>query len=444
MFFTSFEKIKNIHMKKSLYFVFTLLLLNSCSKPKETVSLNTIAEDYVKLILEIGLYDSDFVDAYYGPEEWKPTTKKLDKLPATALIKSVSKLQNQCKQVNTEGFSTLEKARLTMFEKQLLAAKTKLEIMSGKVYSFDEEAKLIYDAKPPHFTEAHFETLLSKLNTILPGEESLYIRYNEFISQFVIPKEKLDTVFTTAIAEARTRTNKYIKLPKNENFVLEYVTDKSWSGYNYYQGKSQSLIQINTDMPIYIERAVDLACHEGYPGHHVFNALLEQNLVEDKGWVEFSVYPLFSPQSLIAEGSANYGIDVAFPGQERIDFEKDVLFPLAGLDVNKAETYYDVLALMGKLNYAGNEAARKYLNGDITREECAKWLEKYSLNTPERALQRTRFFDQYRSYVINYNLGKDLVADFIDAQGGTVEHPEKRWEIFKELLSNPHTASSLK
>ncbi|WP_412983857.1 hypothetical protein [Pontimicrobium sp. IMCC45349] len=431
-------------MKKSLYFVFTLLLLNSCSKPKETVSLNTIAEDYVKLILEIGLYDSDFVDAYYGPDEWKPTIKKLDTLPAKTLIESISKLQSQCKQVNTEGFSNLEKARLMMFEKQLLAAKTKLEIMSGKVYSFDEEAKLIYDAEPPHFTEAHFETLLSKLNTILPGEESLYTRYNEFISQFVIPKEKLDTVFTTAIAEARTRTNKYIKLPKNENFVLEYVNDKSWSGYNYYQGKSQSLIQINTDMPIYIERAVDLACHEGYPGHHVFNALLEQNLVEDKGWVEFSVYPLFSPQSLIAEGSANYGIDVAFPGQERIDFEKNVLFPLAGLDINKAETYYEVLALMGKLNYAGNEAARKYLNGEITREECAKWLEKYSLNTPERALQRTRFFDQYRSYVINYNLGKDLVADYIDAQGGTVEHPEKRWEIFKELLSNPHTANSLK
>jgi hypothetical protein len=25
-----------------------------------------------------------------------------------------------------------------------------------------------------------------------------------------------------------------------------------------------------------------------------------------------------------------------------------------------------------------------------------------------RAEQRVRFFDQYRSYVINYNLGKDL------------------------------------
>ena len=71
------------------------------------------------------------------------------------------------------------------------------------------------------------------------------------------------------------------------------------------------------DLPVYIDRAVDLACHEGYPGHHVYNVLLDKHLVRDRGWVEFSVYPLFSPQSLIAEGTANFGIDVAFPGRER-------------------------------------------------------------------------------------------------------------------------------
>ena len=36
---------------------------------------------------------------------------------------------------------------------------------------------------------------------------------------------------------------------------------------------------MNTDLPIYIDRAIDLACHEGYPGHHVYNVLLEKNLV---------------------------------------------------------------------------------------------------------------------------------------------------------------------
>ena len=93
------------------------------------------------------------------------------------------------------------------------------------------------------------------------------------------------------------------------------MTDKPWSGYNWYKGRHRSVIQVNTDLPIYVDRAVDLACHEGYPGHHVYNVLLEKNLLRDRGWVEFSVYPLFSPQSLIAEGTANYGIDVAFPGR---------------------------------------------------------------------------------------------------------------------------------
>ena len=111
---------------------------------------------------------------------------------------------------------------------------------------------------------------------------------------------------------------------------------------------------------VYIDRAIDLACHEGYPGHHVYNALLEKHLVRDRGWPEFSVYPLFSPQSLIAEGTANFGIEVAFPGAERVAFEKAVLFPAAGLDASKADAYYEVQELVDELAYAGNEAARRY------------------------------------------------------------------------------------
>ena len=123
---------------------------------------------------------------------------------------------------------------------------------------------------------------------------------------------------------------------------MEYVTGKSWSGYNWYQGGATSLIQVNTDLPIYIDRAIDLAAHEGYPGHHVYNALLEENLVRGRGWIEFTVYALFSPQSLIAEGTANFGIDVAFPGPERVAFERDHLFPLAGLDPARADEYYAI------------------------------------------------------------------------------------------------------
>jgi hypothetical protein len=267
-------------------------------------------------------------------------------------------------------------------------------------------------------------------------------RYVAYRNQFVIPPAKLDAVFTTAIAACRERTARHLTLPPGESFVVEYVNDKPWSGYNWYKGNYHSVIQVNTSLPIYIDRAVDLACHEGYPGHHVYNALLEKTLVRDRGWVEFSVYALFSPQSLIAEGSANYGISVAFPGTERAAFEQATLFPLAGLDASRASEYYRVLELAKELGYAGNEAARRYLNGEIDADAAADWLTRYALYEPARARQRVRFMDKYRSYVINYNLGEDLVRHHVESRAGG--NAQRRWELFAELLSSPRLPSGLR
>ena len=428
-------------MKKYLIIILVLIITSCKSNPP---SIEIIAEDYVKLVLEIGQYDNAFVDAYFGPEEWKPTEPKSETLPLDNFVQRANTLISQCDALLVSDNPNLEIARINMLKKQLIAVRTKTEMIGGKTFPFDEEAKLLYDAVPPHFSVIHFNKLLVGLDSLLAGEGDLPKRYNNFMAEFIIPKEKLDTVFRVAIDISRRITKNYFELPENENFVLEYVTDKVWSGYNYYQGNAQSLIQINTDFPIYISRAIDLASHEGYPGHHVYMTLIEENLVNNKGWMEFSVYPLFSPLSLIAEGSANYGIDVAFPGAKRINFEKEKLFPLAEIDVNKADKFYEVQDLMSKLNYARNETARAYLNGDLSRENAIKQIEKYSLFTTEKAEQSVRFIEANRGYVINYNLGKDLVAKHVELLGGSYSNPEKRWEVFKELLSNPYSASTLK
>jgi hypothetical protein len=297
----------------------------------------------------------------------------------------------------------------------------------------------------PTRPESDFEGTLQQLDARLPrGKGALISRYDAFRQSFIIPPAKLSAVFDRAIAECRRRTLVHVPLPPEENFTVEYVTKKSWSAYNWYQGNYQSLIQVNTDLPVYIDRAIDLACHEGYPGHHVYNALLEKHLMRDRGWVELSVYALFSPQSLIAEGTANYGIDVAFPGEERVTFERDVLFPAAGLDATRAAEYYEVHELVEKLSYAGNEAARRYLDKQITREAAAEWLTKYALMSPDRALQRTRFMDEYRSYVINYNLGQDLVKEYLEARAGADATPARRWEEFARLLVSPRLPSGLR
>ena len=64
--------------------------------------------------------------------------------------------------------------------------------------------------------------------------------------------------------------------------------------------------------------------------------------------------------------------------------------------------------------------------------------------SPERAAQRVRFIDQYRSYVINYNLGQDLVRQYIEKHGGTADHPEQRWQEFAKLISSPRLPSGLR
>jgi hypothetical protein len=62
----------------------------------------------------------------------------------------------------------------------------------------------------------------------------------------------------------------------------------------------------------------------------------------------------------------------------------------------------------------------------------------------DRALQRVKFFDQYRSYVINYNYGKDLVRTYIESRGGTADNAAKRWQEFEKLLSSPRLPSGLR
>jgi hypothetical protein len=407
-----------------------------------SVNMDALAESYIKLVLSVGLHDPDYVDAYYGPPELRAQVDA-EKLSLEAIKESASVALNQARMLARTQHEEMAMLRHQYITRQLESLMSRVDILRGQKLSFDEEAQALYDAKPPSYPEEHFKRIVKELGSLLPGEGPIPPRYDKYKTDFIIPKEKLDTVFQAAVRESRARTKRYIPLPDQESFIIEYVTGKSWSGYNWYKGNSHSLIQINTDLPIYIDRAVDLASHEGYPGHHVYNALLERHLVRERKWMEFTVYALFSPQSLIAEGTANFGIDMAYPGPERVAFEREVLFPAAGMDGTRAGEYYRIHELVMRLNYAGNEAARGYLNGAMTREQAAEWLVNYALMSPERAMQRTRFFDQYRSYVINYNLGQDLVKQYIASRGGTADKPEKRWEEFGKLLSSPRLPSGL-
>jgi hypothetical protein len=424
-------------MNKLFTFSVLALVLFSCKEKVEVVvkeDIGRLAEDYVRLALVIGQYDPPFVDAYYGPDSLKPVAPPLSVFPKNSLIAAVQSLKAKLESYTGSEVPDSVQHRAGWIHDQLISFERRIRIATGEYALFDDESRDLFGASAPVFNESHFQKLVSELDTALPGKGTVPERFQSLANRFIIPKEKLDTVFRAAIAECRKRTLQHYQLPSNEDFKLEFVTNKSWSGYNWYKGNYQSVIQINTDLNIFIDRAIDVGSHESYPGHHVYNMLLEKNLYRDKGLVELSVYPLYSPQSLIAEGSANYGIDVVFPGDDKIAFARDVLLPLAGLDTTGITLYFRALAVKGKLNYVRNDVGRGLLSGAMSEEEALRWLQEYGLLNKETAIKSISFIRSERSYVINYNYGMDLVKQYIEGNGGTDQ--EKRWILFEELLSN--------
>ncbi|HYC91043.1 MAG TPA: hypothetical protein VEO54_17630 [Thermoanaerobaculia bacterium] len=420
-------------MKRILLLV---VVLTAACAHQAPISLDQHANDYVKLNLALGQHDADWVDAYYGPPEWREQAKTENKTVA-AIHAEATALRETIQRTPVPADRLLALRRSYLIE-QLGALVTKAEMLQGKKFPFEEEARLLYGVTPERRPDSYFADAVASLEKELPGSGPLTERVAAYRKQFEVAPERVDAVMRAALQECRARTLKNISLPPGETFTLEYVKNQPWSGYNWYKGNYTSLIQVNTDLPVSIGRALDLACHEGYPGHHTYNVLLEKNLVRDRGWVEFSIYPLNSPQSLIAEGTGNYGLHVAFTEAEKDAFERDVLFPLAGLDPKEAARFHRISRSTDALAYATSEVARRWLDGEITRDEAKAWLQKYGLQTPERAEQQLKFAERYRSYVINYNLGQDLVRAHVEKSG-----PD-RWATFKELISTPMLPSQLR
>jgi hypothetical protein len=405
----------------------------------QSVAVSEIADAYIRLTLEAGTHEAEYVDAYYGPAALQDTAK--------ANPRSLPALTGEARSLIAAIDASLpalavqaDRRRALALRGMLVAAETRLQMLGGKKFSFGDEAKGQFATVPDLKPLAHYDTVLRNLENLIPGNGALWARVDAFNERYVIPKDRLQNVFDAAIAECKRRTAAHIQLPKGEAFTMEFVTGKTWSGYNYYKGGYKSLIQINTDLPIRISRAVDLGCHEGYPGHHVLNLMVEERLARAKSWREYEVNPLYSPTSVLSEGSANYGIDLAFPSAERLAFERDVLYPLAGLDPKTAEAYWKMQQMTEALSGARLTIAKMYLDGEVTRAQALDLTQRYLLLSPARAEQSVGFTDHYRSYVINYGWGKDLVRGYIERGNPDAK---TRWQRMEKILSEPTLPSDL-
>ncbi len=232
---------------QSLLLVTLAVVPTAIGGTSEVVDDNEIAEGYVKLVLEVGLYDDDYVDAYFGPAEWNPSEEAREgQFPTQRLSDQANRLIEQLNRLDSSKFSGIEGQRYAYLRKQLSSVRAKIDLLGGRKMSFDEESQALYDVVAPPFDESRIQDIRDQLDALLPGEDDLYWRLNGYRARFSVSRIKLEEALQTAIAESRRLTLEHMTLPEDEGFEMSFVFGKPWGASVAYQGNGQSLVQINS------------------------------------------------------------------------------------------------------------------------------------------------------------------------------------------------------
>jgi hypothetical protein len=391
--------------------------LYSCGSSKETKPDDAVLQ-YIRLSVALGDHDPNSLDYYYGPPEWVADVRahppKLAEIKRASLD-LIAKLQATPKRNFLTG--------------QLRAMAMRVDLLRGVRPSFDQEASSLFALDPSRGPKPEqVETTRKEIAVLLPGKGTPLDRYAAFDQQFVIPEAKVQAVMQRALQGCRERTLAHLHLPEGEETRVEYVSNRPWNAYSRYHGHFQSLIQVNADFALTVDRALQLACHEGYPGHHAYNAMQDAQLVQHESRFELMVQPTFSPQSLVSEALATYAVELAFPEADRLAFERDVLFPLAGLDKKNAEVYLRISRQVDQLEAEEPGIARDYLDGKLEWARAASALEDKALMAHTEAT--LKYLNEFRTYMLTYTVGTDMARKCMGSLTG-----DDRWRAYEQLIS---------
>jgi len=408
-----------------------LLTLTACagesSEPETsgpaTAQLDGAAERYVRLVLAAGRHDADLVDAYYGPAAWATEAKAGEPVPLPDLRRRLGALQDEVRKAHPSD-------RRSFLDRQLTAIDARLRIQAGEALPLAEEARLLYGIALPSSAAPALEKARAELDALLPGPGSLSGRVEAFRSRFHVDPRKLNDLIRPTLVQIRGRTDALVPLPDREGIAVRQVDKKPWGAYCWYKGGLKSLLEINIEQPIEVGAVLNILAHESYPGHHTTNILQESEMVRGRGRFELTVQPLFSPQALAMEGTADAGLDVLMTRDEQDAFLREVLAPVAGLSDRDFDLYRRVREASEALRGVRGEAARMLLLEARPEDEVVRFLVDTGLQTEERARRGVDFLRRYRAYVFTYTVGGDLVRAYIG------DGPD-RAQRFAALLRTP-------
>jgi hypothetical protein len=388
--------------------------------------------EYVRLGLRFDRLEPGFVDAYTGDPQVR--AQVADEPAPTA-----HQLRDQARSLLAElDASDLPADRAGYLRGQLTGLECTARKFAGEPVGFLAEVRGYFQvdvdlAEPDSYAAAHAE-----LDRLLPGSGTLAERYAVHRHREECPPDRLEVAVHALSSALRDLVRTRYGLPEVETVRYEVVTDKPWSGFNYYEGDYRSRVAINADLPHRLGQLPHLVAHEAYPGHHTEHCRKERGLVERNHRLEHTVFLVNTPECLRAEGLADLGVEAAIgPGWG--PWAEEVLGDL-GLRFDGALAERIAIA-SAPLNRVRQDAAILLHDRGADTDAVLAHLQRWGLVSHDRAVQQLRFLTDplWRAYISTYVEGYDLLSSWLRARPAGQPVAER----FLRLLDEPLTPAGI-
>jgi hypothetical protein len=391
-----------------------------------------LTREYLLLGLRFDRIESGYVDAFTGDPALRRRVENEPMPEPAALARRAETLLAALP-------SGLPEARADYLRVHLRALACAGRKFAGEQVGFIDEVRDYFDVDIAKGDTDRYRQAHARLDEALGGTGPLADRMAAYRRAEEIPPERLEAAIHAFSSALRDRVRAHFRLPEAETITYEVVTDKPWSGFNYYHGDYRSTVAVNADLKQLMSNLPRLVAHESYPGHHTEHCRKEAGLVAQLGQAEQTIFLVNTPQCLMAEGLADLALYAAVgPGWGGWAAE---IYADLGLrfDGERAEAVADAAAALADVR---QDAALMLHDERRDAAEVADYLRRWLLVSDDRARQTLRFLSSplWRAYTSTYVEGYRLLRSWLDAAPDGVNLTER----FGRLLDEPLIPSSLR
>ena len=422
----------------------------------------SLVTEYLMLGLRFDRVEEGYVDSFTGDPALKRAVESEPQPNPADLVRQAERLL-------TELPAGLDDARSAFVGAHLRALACAGRKFAGEEVGFVDEVEAYFDVRiakgdPERYRQAH-----AQLDDAIGGSGDLSERVQAYRAAEEIPPARLEECIHAFSSALRDRVRSTFPLPATETINYEVVTDKPWSGFNYYLGDYRSTVAVNADLKQQMSNLPRLVAHESYPGHHTEHCRKEAGLVEGKGQAEQTIFLVNTPQCLMAEGLADlalyaavgngasgatgnghgasgatgkgHGASGATGGSQGWGVWATDIYADLGLrfDGERAEKVSEATAALADVR---QDAALMLHDEHRDVDDVVDFLKRWLLVNDERARQMLRFLSSplWRAYTSTYVEGYRLLRGWLDARPDGVTLTER----FGTLLDEPLIPSSLR